>query len=217
MSTKKIFNWGVLGPGKIAHKFVQDLLTLPNARLHAVASRSIDRAREFADKYDATHAYGSYGDLVNCPDLDVVYIATPHNSHCENTLLLLKNKIPVLCEKPMGINQEEVQQMIATSREQETYLMEALWTRFLPVFQKVTDIVESGQIGEVLTLKADFVKKGQLEWMNQMLCCYSTHLERWPFYLLPFYMRVRPWQRFMEQDTLDLSILLDQIKAAFVI
>lgn len=156
MSTKKIFNWGVLGPGKIAHKFVQDLLTLPNARLHAVASRSIDRAREFADKYDATHAYGSYGDLVNCPDLDVVYIATPHNSHCENTLLLLKNKIPVLCEKPMGINQEEVQQMIATSREQETYLMEALWTRFLPVFQKVTDIVESGQIGEVLTLKADF-------------------------------------------------------------
>ncbi len=156
MTSKRIFNWGVLGPGKIAHKFVQDLLTLPNARLHAVASRSIDRAQEFADKYHAPYAYGSYEDLVNCPDLDVVYIATPHNSHCENTLFLLRNKIPVLCEKPMGINQAEVQQMVAVAGEQETYLMEALWTRFLPAFQKVLKIIEEGQIGEVLTLKADF-------------------------------------------------------------
>ncbi len=156
MASEKIFNWGVLGPGKIAHKFVQDLLTLPNARLHAVASRSIDRAREFADKYHAPYAYGSYSDLVNCPHLDVVYIATPHNSHCENTLLLLRNKIPVLCEKPMGINQLEVQQMIATAREQKIYLMEALWTRFLPAFQKVLKIIEEDQIGEVLTIKADF-------------------------------------------------------------
>ncbi len=156
MTSKKIFNWGVLGPGKIAHKFVQDLLTLPNTRLHAVASRNIDRARKFAQQYNAPNAYGSYAELANCPDLDVVYIATPHNSHCENTVMLLKNKIPVLCEKPMGINQMEVQRMIATAREEQTFLMEALWTRFLPAFQKALRIIGEGQIGEVLTLKADF-------------------------------------------------------------
>jgi len=156
MPSKKIFNWGVLGPGNIAHKFVQDLLTLPNARLHAVASRSLERAQNFASQYNATHTYGSYEELVNCPELDVVYIATPHSGHCEYTLMFLNNKIPVLCEKPMGINQLEVQQMITTARDQQTYLMEALWTRFLPAFQKAINLVNQGRIGEVLTLKADF-------------------------------------------------------------
>ncbi len=156
MTSKKIINWGVIGPGKIAHKFVQDLLTLPNARLHAVASRSLERAQEFANQYDAPHAYGSYDELGNCPDLDVVYIATPHSEHAKNTILLLNKKIPVLCEKPMGINQQEVQQMISVARDQQTYLMEALWTRFLPAFQKLIAVIEAGRIGEVLTLKADF-------------------------------------------------------------
>jgi len=156
MTSKKMFNWGVLGPGKIAHKFVQDLLTLPNARLHAVASRSLDRAQKFADQYKAAHAYGSYDELVNCPDLDIVYIATPHSGHCKNTLLLLNKKIPVLCEKPMGVNQQEVQQMVMTARTQQTFLMEALWTRFLPAFQKVVVLIEAGRIGEVMTVKADF-------------------------------------------------------------
>lgn len=156
MTSKKIINWGVIGPGKIAHKFVQDLLTLPNARLHAVASRSLERAQEFANQYDAPHAYGSYDELGNCPDLDVVYIATPHSEHAKNTILLLNKKIPVLCEKPMGINQQEVQQMISVARDRQTYLMEALWTRFLPAFQKLIAVIEAGRIGEVLTLKADF-------------------------------------------------------------
>jgi len=156
MTSQKIFNWGVIGPGKIAHKFVQDLLTLPDARLHAVASRSLERAQKFADQYDASHAYGSYEELSSCPDLDVVYIATPHSEHAKNTILLLNKKIPVLCEKPMGINQQEVQQMITAAKDQQTYLMEALWTRFLPAFQKVVAIIEEGRIGEVLTLRADF-------------------------------------------------------------
>ncbi len=156
MTSKKIFNWGVIGPGKIAHKFVKDLLTLPNARLHGVASRSLDRAQEFANQYNAPHAYGSYEDLVSCPELDIVYIATPHSEHCKNTLLFLNNKIPVLCEKPMGINSLEVQQMVTTARNQQTYLMEALWTRFLPAIQKIITLINEGQIGEVLTVKADF-------------------------------------------------------------
>jgi len=156
MTSKKVFNWGVIGPGKIAQKFVQDLLTLPNARLHAVASRSLDRAQKFADQYGASYAYGSYEALGNCPDLDVVYIATPHSEHAKNTILLLNKRIPVLCEKPMGTNQQEVQQIITAAQAQQTYLMEALWTRFLPAFQKVISLIKEGRLGEVLTLKADF-------------------------------------------------------------
>ena len=92
----KTYNWGIIGLGKIARKFASDLKMLPNARLHAVASTSMERAAEFAEEFGATHAFGRYEDLVNCPDLDVVYIATPHVLHCENTLLCLEHSIPVL-------------------------------------------------------------------------------------------------------------------------
>ena len=99
----KVFNWGIIGLGKIAHKFAEDLQLLKNARLHAVASRSPDRAAEFAKQYQVQHAYGSYQEMLNCPDLDVVYIATPHISHCENSIMCLEHQIPVLCEKPFAM------------------------------------------------------------------------------------------------------------------
>jgi len=154
--TKKIFNWGIVAPGKIAHKFVQDLLTLPNARVHAVASRSLDRAEVFAKQYGATHAYGNYEAMTDCPDLDVVYIASPHNFHCAHSLLFLNKKISVLCEKPMGVDEEEVAKMIQAARQQKTYLMEALWTRFLPMTEKVLALLKEDAIGEVKTVQADF-------------------------------------------------------------
>lgn len=153
---EKIVNWGVLGAGRIAHKFVQDLLTLPNARLHAVASTSADRAADFARQYGAPHAYGSYDGLLTCPDLHVVYVATPHHGHAENTVMLLENGIPVLCEKPLAINGRQVAAMLDASKRHQTYLMEALWTRFLPTTQKVLELVESGAIGKLQTLRADF-------------------------------------------------------------
>ena len=152
----KIYNWGIIGLGKIANKFAQDLADHENSKLHAVASRSIDRAKAFAENYKAPHHFGNYQDLLSCPDLDIIYIATPHVQHWENTLMCLNAKIPVLCEKPFAMNTQQVQQMTALAKEKQTFLMEAIWTRFSPSMKKALEIIDQGLIGEVLSLKADF-------------------------------------------------------------
>ncbi|MEM1321421.1 MAG: Gfo/Idh/MocA family oxidoreductase [Bacteroidota bacterium] len=153
---KQTFNWGIIGIGKIANKFAQDLRVTPNARLLAVASRSLDRAQQFAQQYDAEFSYGSYKEILNTPNLHAIYIATPHVSHCENTLMCLEHQIPVLCEKPFAMNANEVGRMISLARFQQTFLMEALWTRFLPTTHKVLELIEEGAIGELISVKADF-------------------------------------------------------------
>lgn len=152
----KTYNWGIIGPGKIAHKFAKDLDKLPNARLHAVASRSEERARAFALQYGAPYAYGSYEEITACPDLDVVYIATPHTGHCGDTLMCLQAGIPVLCEKPLAINSAQVKEMVDAARAGETFLMEAIWTRFTPSTVKALELIGHGAIGDVLSVKADF-------------------------------------------------------------
>jgi len=148
--------WGIIGLGKIAHKFTKDLLTIDDAELYAVASRTQVKADAFASKYNATKAYSSYEDLANDPNVDAVYIATPHVFHKENTMLCLKKGIAVLCEKPFAMNADEVEEMIACAKENNTLLMEALWTYFLPHYQYVLDLIKSKKYGEVLKLKADF-------------------------------------------------------------
>lgn len=155
MSTR-IFHWGIIGPGKIARKFADDLRLLPNARLHAVASTSAERARDFAAEYGAPHAFGSYSELMDCPGLDVVYIATPHALHCEHALLCLEHGIPVLCEKPFAMNLAEARRMVHTAHRHRVFLMEALWTRFIPSMQHALELIADGEIGEVHTVKSDF-------------------------------------------------------------
>jgi len=149
-------NWGIVAPGRIAGKFASDLALVPDARLHAVASRSLERAKEFGNKYDAVHTFGSYEELTECPDLDVVYIASPHTYHFENAMLFLEKGIPVLCEKPMAINGLQVKKMVEMARRKKVFLMEAIWTRFLPSFIKTIELVESGIMGEIKTVRADF-------------------------------------------------------------
>lgn len=151
-----ILHWGIIAPGRIAHKFAQDLQLAEGNRLHAVASRSLQRAQDFAAQYGARHALGSYEEMTGCPGLDVVYVASPHTSHLEHTLLCLKNKIPVLCEKPLAMNARQVRQMIAAARANETFLMEALWTRFIPAFEKALEMVQEGVIGRLKSMRADF-------------------------------------------------------------
>ncbi len=148
--------WGILGLGRIAHKFVQDLLTVEGAVLHAVAASDQARADEFGEQYGATHRFGSYEQLLTCPDLDVVYVATRHILHCQNTLMLLNGGIPVLCEKPFGMNAHEVSQMVETARSKRVYLMEALWSRFMPTILKAKELVDTGAIGRVRIVRADF-------------------------------------------------------------
>ncbi len=153
---KKTFNWGIIGCGRIAHKFADDIQTIPGASIHAVATRSLDKARDFAKTYNAEHALDSYEALLRVAGLDAVYIATPHVLHAENAIMVLNAKIPVLCEKPLAMNAREVSQMLAAAKANNTFLMEALWTRFMPPINKALELIESGAIGELNSVKADF-------------------------------------------------------------
>ena len=156
MSNKK-YNWAILGCGKIAKKFSSDLQLLKNANLYATASRNIAKAKNFAEEFDFEKYYGSYSEMLSDPKVDIVYIATPHSHHLEHTLLCLKHKKAVLCEKAFAINTKEVVQMIAASKENNTFLMEAFWTRFNPTFKKVLEIIDSKELGELKTVKSDFM------------------------------------------------------------
>jgi len=152
----RTFNWGIIGLGRIAHKFAENLALLSNARLYGVASRSETKAQEFADQFGAAHACGSYEELLQLPDLDAVYIATPHSEHHANTLLCLRAGVPVLCEKAFALNAQQAAEMIATAQAHGVFLMEAFWTRFFPAIKEALKIVQSGELGELKHIVADF-------------------------------------------------------------
>jgi len=156
MGNSKIYNWAVLGCGKIARKFAGDLKFLPNANLYAAASRSKDRAKEFAGEMGFDVAYGSYDEMVNDPKVDVVYVATPHSHHHEHTLLCLNHKKAVLCEKAFSLNASEVKEMINSAKTNNTFLMEAFWTKFQPSFRQAMEIVRSGELGKLKMVRSDF-------------------------------------------------------------
>lgn len=157
----KIYNWAILGCGKIAKKFTTELKTLPNANLYVAASRNIDNAQNFADEFGFDKAYGSYQEMAEDPKVDVVYIATPHTFHLEHTLLCLNHKKAVLCEKAFAINSKEVKQMIQASKDNNTFLMEAFWVIFRPKFKKVLDLIETENLGKLKFVKSDFMFNGE--------------------------------------------------------
>lgn len=153
---QKTINWGIIGLGKIANKFAQDLLTVEKTKLYAVASRSQENANTFAKKYNATKAYNSYETLAKDPNIDAIYIATPHIFHKAQTLLCLKHNKAVLCEKPMAMNTKEVEDMIAIAKVKNVLLMEALWTYFLPHYQFVLKAIANKTYGNLLKIESDF-------------------------------------------------------------
>jgi predicted dehydrogenase len=167
-NTKNI-RWGIIGLGKIANKFATDLVTIENIELVAVASRSQQNADEFAAKYNCKKAYNSYLALVNDPEVDAVYIATPHSFHKEHTILCLQHKKAVLCEKPFAMNLQEVTEMIAVAKENNVLLMEALWTFFLPHFIYVLEMVKSDKYGKLKEVEADFGFKSKYDVESRLL------------------------------------------------
>lgn len=148
--------WGIIGLGKIAHKFATDLLTIDDAELYAVASRTQNKANIFAKQFQVEKAYGSYEALANDALVDAVYVATPHSFHKEHTLLCLEKGIAVLSEKPFAMNTAEVKEMIAKAKEKNVLLMEGLWTYFLPHYNYVLDILNRKEYGNLIKLEADF-------------------------------------------------------------
>lgn len=153
---KKIINWGVVGTGNIAHKLASDMQFVEDGRLFAVASRSHERADIFAAEFEIPKAYGSYQELAADPDVDAVYIATPHQDHYPSTLLMLRNKKAVLCEKPLAVNKEQALEMIRVAKENKVLLLDALWSVFLPGMQKVREWISKGYIGELKLITSEF-------------------------------------------------------------
>src|SRR5690242_13491386 len=125
MPVDSVVRWGILGPGSIANRLAEGVLALPNARLAAVGSRDLTRANEFGEKYGIPKRHGSYRELVEDPEVDVIYVATPHPYHREHSLLALHAGKPVLCEKPFTINEAEAREIVDTARGKKLFVMEA--------------------------------------------------------------------------------------------
>ena len=151
-----MIKWGIVGAGNIAHSFSKDLALVNGGVLTAVASRDLDKARSFANEYGAPNAFGSYEELFTSDTVDVIYIATPHTTHAALSIAAMKAGKNVLCEKPVGVNKGEVEEMIKVAKENNVFFMEALWTRFNPTIKKVKELVDNGTIGDIGYLHADF-------------------------------------------------------------
>jgi predicted dehydrogenase len=153
---KKKYNWGILAPGKMSAKFTEGLKLLENVELCAVGSRDLERAKQFAEEFGFKKYYGSYEELALDNEVDVIYIASPHSHHLEHTLLCLKNKKAVLCEKAFALNSREVEEMINEASEQKIFLMEALWPPFQPIYRKTKEILLGGEPGKIIHLNGRF-------------------------------------------------------------
>jgi len=148
--------WGILSTGRITHQFVQDFEYVPNGKVVAVASRTQESADAFAAQYDIPSAYAGYSKMLDDPKVDAVYIATPHTMHYQNTVDAISARKHVLCEKPFTINVEESRQLFHIANQSSVFVMEAMWTYFLPAIQKAQEWVEEGRIGKLRQVKADF-------------------------------------------------------------
>ena len=145
--------WGVIGTGGIARAFARDLQRVPGQKVTAVGSRTIEKANAFASEFDCT-ALGSYQALVES-DVDAIYVATPHPMHAPNTILALSHGKPVLCEKPFAVNARESSAMIAEAKKRNLLLVEAMWSRFLPHYRAIREMIRAGEFGEIISVSAD--------------------------------------------------------------
>ncbi len=148
--------WGILGLGKIARKMAADLALVPEAKLQAVASRSAKRAQDFAFEFGAERMYHDYHALCEDPEVDIVYIATPHSFHFEHASLAIEAGKAVLVEKPMGLNAHQAKALIEKARAHGVFLMEGIWTRFIPITEKYLELLKAEIIGPIKRLSADF-------------------------------------------------------------
>ena len=152
----RVIKWGILGLGKIAHKFTLDIKLVEDCQLIAVASSSKSRAKAFAKKYNISEFYSDYQELYINDDIDIIYIASSNENHYIHTLEALKNKKAVLCEKPLAVNKNQVLNLIRFSQIHKVFLMEALWTRFNPTFEQLLEWIEKDKIGKLRYINATF-------------------------------------------------------------
>lgn len=150
----EILRIGILGAGHIAHKMASAVAQLQEAEIKAVGSRSQEKADAFASQYGIQRAYGSYEALVSDPDIDLIYVATPHSHHFRHARLAMEHNKAVLVEKAFCLNARETEELINLSRQRGIFLAEAIWTRYMPMSQRIKEVMESGIIGEPRLLTA---------------------------------------------------------------
>lgn len=147
--------WGIMGPGNIVRRVSRSFAVAEGPEMFAIASRSEERAKAAAETYGAKRWYGSYEELVRDPDVEAVYVATPASMHCEHACLALEHGKPVMCEKPFAVTEAEAARMTDCARANGVFLMEAMWTRFIPSILKARQWVDEGRIGKVVMIQAD--------------------------------------------------------------
>lgn len=153
----KALRWGILSTGVIARNFAETAKAMGDeVILHAVASRTLEKANAFADEFGIEKRYGSYAALAADPDVDIVYVATPHSRHYEDMKLLIEAGKPILCEKSFTANAVQAQEIYALAREKGVFVMEAFWTKLIPIYREVEAWIASSRIGEIRTLTAQY-------------------------------------------------------------
>jgi dihydrodiol dehydrogenase / D-xylose 1-dehydrogenase (NADP) len=160
--------WGILGAGHIAGKFANAMASVEGAELYAVASRTLPKAQSFKDEFNAQKAYGSYAELVQDKLVDAIYIATPHSEHRDNAILCINAGKNILCEKPLVINTKQAEEIISLAKEKGVFLMEAMWTKFLPAVKKAMSWIKEGKIGEVRMINAQACFKRDFDPQNRL-------------------------------------------------
>jgi predicted dehydrogenase len=146
---------GIMGTGRIASVLANTMLQMPQVVLMGAASRSLEKAEEFAARFSIERAYGSYEELAKDPDIQLIYIATPHSEHCSNAKLCLENGKHVLCEKAFAANYAQAKEMTDLAEEKNLMITEAMWVRYMPMAKTLKDVLNSGIIGEPMTLTAN--------------------------------------------------------------
>ena len=150
-----MYHFGIIGAGNIAHKFIEAVRMTKNADVTAVASKSLERARDWAEKEGLSQYYDSYETLLADPDIDIIYIATLSNAHYDNIKACLEAGKHVICEKPMTQTASQAQEVITLAREKQLFLMEGMWSRFLPKSLRVRRWIQEGRIGELHLMQAN--------------------------------------------------------------
>ena len=153
-------NWGIIGPGNIAHEFARDLRLIPVAQhIAAVMGHHTESVNKFAREFNVPDTYTDFNVFIENKNIDAVYIATPHPQHFEQALFCLTKNISVLCEKPMTINADKSLKLISAAQKHKTFLMEGMWIRFLPSIQQLLSLIHQGRIGKVISIRASMCYK----------------------------------------------------------
>ena len=178
------FKVGIIGAGHIARKMAHTLRDMEGVEPYAVASRNQENAEGFASEWGFTRAYGSYEDLADDPEVQLIYIATPHSHHFEQARMCLEKGKPVLCEKAFTANAEQAETLIRLSKEKQVFLTEAIWTRYMPFSETLRELVDGGTIGRVMMLTANIgypiaekerIAKPEVDLQSSITFVYRNH------------------------------------------